>query len=129
MLELGQTWSLEQLVIDNDIIAMCRRVAEGTSVTDETLATDIIKEVGVGGNFLTKKHTLAWMDREESFPLLLNRQMRGAWTQKTGGKDLADVAHERWKEVLREHKVPDIEPGILKDMEAVVAEADKAARR
>jgi len=120
---------LEQLVIDNDIIAMCRRVAEGTNVTDETLATEIIKEVGVGGNFLTQKHTLAWMDQEQSFPLLLNREMRGAWTKKTGGKDLADMAHDKWKEVLRDHKVPSIEAGILKDMEAVVAEADKGARR
>ena len=38
MLELGQTFSMEQLVIDNDIIAMNFRAMEGIPVTDDTLA-------------------------------------------------------------------------------------------
>ena len=42
MLELGQTFSLEQQVIDNDIIMMERKFMEGIPVTDETLAVDAI---------------------------------------------------------------------------------------
>ena len=38
MLELGQTFSMEQMVIDNDIIAMNYKILEGVPVTDETLA-------------------------------------------------------------------------------------------
>ena len=37
MLELGQTFSMEQMVIDNDIIAMNYKILEGVPVTDETL--------------------------------------------------------------------------------------------
>ena len=43
MLELGMTFSMEQMVIDNDIIRMERKVMEGVPVTDETLAVDAIK--------------------------------------------------------------------------------------
>mgnify|MGYP001136245290 FL=1 len=42
MLELGMTFSMEQMVIDNDIIRMERKVMEGVPVTDETLAVAAI---------------------------------------------------------------------------------------
>ena len=48
MLELGMTFSLEQLVIDNDIISMIKKAMEGVVVDDETLAIDAIKYIGVG---------------------------------------------------------------------------------
>jgi trimethylamine--corrinoid protein Co-methyltransferase len=128
MLELGQTFSLEQLIIDHDIIAMCRRATKGISVNDDTLATDLIKEVGVGGNFLSKKHTLQWMDAEESFPTLLNRDMRGTWEKKTDKKDLAYLAYQKSKEILKTHQVPPIDKDLLASMEAIVKEADRAAR-
>lgn len=52
MLELGQTFSLEQMVIDNDIIMMERKFMEGVPVFDETLDVDEIKAVGVGNDFI-----------------------------------------------------------------------------
>jgi trimethylamine--corrinoid protein Co-methyltransferase len=129
MLELGQTYSFEQLIIDNDIIAMCRRATQGITVNDDTLATDLIKEVGVGGNFLSKKHTLKWMDSEESFPILLNREMRGTWENKTGKRDLAYLAHEKYKQILKTHQVPPIDRDTLRSMEAICSEADKTMRK
>ena len=47
MLELGVTFSFEQLVIDNDIISMIKKAMDGIPVNDYTLAVDAIKEVGV----------------------------------------------------------------------------------
>ena len=52
MLELGQTFSMEQMVIDNDIIAMEQKAMEGIVVNDTTLAVDPIKEIGVGNEFI-----------------------------------------------------------------------------
>lgn len=129
MLELGQTFSFEQLLIDNEIISMCKRVTRGIGVNDETLATDLIKEVGIGGNFLSKKHTLKWMDMEQSFPMLLNREMRGSWEKKTGKRDLAYLANKKCKEILETHKVLPIDRDILRSMETICDEADKAMRR
>ena len=58
MLELGQTYSLEQQVIDNDIIMMERKFMEGIPVTEETLAVDAIKFIGIGNDFIAHPSTM-----------------------------------------------------------------------
>ena len=40
MLELGMTFSMEQLVIDNDIISMIKKVMQGIPVNEETLGVE-----------------------------------------------------------------------------------------
>lgn len=124
MLELGQTVSLEQLIIDDEIIRMCKRVAKGIDVNDETIALDVIMAVGQTGNFITQKHTKKYMKEEQSFPLLINREMRGAW-EKKGKKDLAMVAHEKLKEILATHQVPPIDRDIKEEIMKVIKSIEK----
>ena len=57
MLELGMTFSMEQLVIDNDIIKMIKKAMQGIPVSEETLAVESIQKVGIGNNFLALKQT------------------------------------------------------------------------
>ena len=128
MLELGQTVSLEQIVIDNDIIAMCKRATRGIPVDEETIALDVIKAVKHTGNFIAQKHTKKYMKEEQSFPLLFSREMRGAWVKKTGKKDLAEVAHEKVKEILRTHEVPPIDRDIKEEIMKVIKSYEKGGK-
>jgi len=57
MLDSLMTVAYEQFVIDNDINGMALRVLEGIAVNEDTLALDVIREVGPGGMFLTQEHT------------------------------------------------------------------------
>ena len=127
MLELGQTFSLEQLVIDDEITGLCRKAVRGISVSEESVATDLIKEVGIAGDFLAKKHTMQNMRTEQSFPYMLSRDMRGIW-EKKGSMDLAEAAHKKVQEILKTHQVPPIDKDILANIKAIVAEADKSMR-
>jgi trimethylamine--corrinoid protein Co-methyltransferase len=127
MLELGQTFSLEQLVIDDEITGLCRRAVKGIFVNEETVATDLIKEVGIAGDFLTKRHTMQKMRDEQSFPYILSRDMRGIW-EKKGSMDLAEAAHKKVVEILKTHQVAPIDRDILADVKAIVSEADKNMR-
>lgn len=124
MLELGQTFSLEQLVIDNDIIAMERRAMEGVVITDETLAVSVIKEIGVGNDFIGHHTTMANIDLA-SDPMLFDRYMLGDW-KNAGSKACVDVAHDIVVDVLKNHVVAPIPADKLKAMEQVVKNADKA---
>ena len=126
MLELGQTVGLEQLVIDNEIIAMCKRATRGIAVNEETIALDVIKAVKQTGNFITQKHTKKYMKDEQSFPILINREMRGAW-EKKGKKDLAEVAYDKVKEILKTHEVPPIDRDIKEDILKIIRSVDKKA--
>jgi trimethylamine:corrinoid methyltransferase-like protein len=56
MLELGMTFSMEQLVIDNDIFGMVKKAMQGIPVSDETLSVESIQKVGVGNNFFFTCH-------------------------------------------------------------------------
>ena len=123
MLELGMTFSKEQLVIDNDIIQMVKKAMEGVPVNDETLAVDQIKKVGIGNNFLALKKTRELINLPSS-PALFDRLMHGDW-KAMGGKDLATRAHETVVDVLQNHEIPPIDQDIYNDMKAIVDKADK----
>jgi trimethylamine--corrinoid protein Co-methyltransferase len=124
MLELGQTFSLEQLVIDNEIINMERKAMEGVVVTDETLAVPVIKEIGVGRDFIGHPSTMDNIDLA-SDPALFDRNMLGDW-KASGSKACVDVAHEVVVDVLKNHVVAPIPEDRLKAMHAIVKKADDA---
>jgi len=124
MLELGMTFSLEQLVIDNDIITMIKKAMEGVEVNEETLAIDAIKYIGIGNDFIGHPSTMENIDLP-SDPMIINRDMLGDW-ERAGKKSIADVAHEIVVDVLANHKVEPIPADKLKVMEAIVKKADEA---
>ncbi len=99
---MGLTMSFGQLVMDNEIIAMTRKVLEGIPVNDNTLAVDVIKNVGARGHFLGEEHTYHNM-RKLSEPKLIDRRMRQFWKER-GSKDLGVTCDEKAREILANHR-------------------------
>lgn len=124
MLELGQTFSMEQLVIDNDIVAMNYKAMEGVPVSDRTLAVDAIKQVGVGNDFLGHETTMENFESASS-PAVFDRTMLGEW-KANGSKTAAERAHEIVVDVMANHVVKPIDADRLAAMEAIVKQADEA---
>ena len=60
--------SAEQLVINDELIAHCRRLMKGIEVNENTLAVEIIKAVGQQGTYLDQVHTLDNYKNESYFP-------------------------------------------------------------
>lgn len=125
MLELGMSFSMEQLVIDNDIIGMMKYVKGGVEVTKETLAYDSIKEVGIGNNFLGTMETLSHVDLP-SRPFVLDRHMIESW-RKDGAKTDVELAHDKVMDILKNHVVESIDNRDL--IEDVIDKADRRFRR
>ena len=124
MLELGQTFSMEQLVIDNDIIAMNFRAMEGIPVTDDTLAVAATKEVGVGNDFLGHITTMENFEMASN-PAVFDRTMLGEW-RANGSKNAVEKAHDVVVDVMANYEVLPIEAETLAAMEAIVKKADEA---
>ena len=120
------TFSMEQLVIDNDIFSMVKKAMQGIPVSEETLAVESIQKVGIGNNFLALKQTRQLVNYPSS-PMLFDRLMYGDWA-KAGSKDIVAVAHEKVVDVLKNHEVKPIDADILKEMQAIVDKADRAFR-
>jgi len=109
-LSFGQYGSQEMVVICDELVHMVKRVLAGISVNDDTLALDVIREVGHGGSFLEHDHTVRHFRRELFFPTLFRRQTIGQWVD-SGGKMVHEVAHERVKEILAEAGPVTLPPG------------------
>lgn len=64
-LENAVTFSPLQLVIDNEIARYVRRAVRGIEVNEETLALDVIEEVGANGHTFDHEHTASHYRNEE----------------------------------------------------------------
>ena len=94
-LESELTMSLGQLVVDNEMINYARRYQRGYAVNEETLAYDLIREVGISGSFLETDHTLLNFREQLFTPSLLNRKVREA-----SSETLDIVASQRAREII-----------------------------
>ncbi len=102
LMEFALTTCYEKYVIDNEILGMVMRAVEGITVNDDTLAFDLIKQVGPGGNFVTAKHTRHFMRGEHYQPSLSDRDSREDWEAR-GGKATWERAAERVEEIMADH--------------------------
>ena len=125
MLDLGMTLDFSQIVIDNEIAKMVRKIIGGIPVNDETMATEVIAGVGCGGHFLQEEHTVKHMRKEQSFTTLFDRRPFGQW-QADGAKDLYARAHEKMTALLENHRPPALDPTILATLDHMIAAAEEA---
>ncbi len=126
MLDSGLIFSYAQLVIDNDIFKMIRKVMQGMHIDDENLAVDIIKSVGPGGDFLMQDHTMKYMRTLPSAPNLIYRGNRENWLE-SGGKGLAERAAEKAAEIMANHKPVPLSDDAKSAIRAIVEESDAEA--
>ncbi|MGV8074360.1 MAG: trimethylamine methyltransferase family protein [Syntrophobacteraceae bacterium] len=89
----------EKYVVDNEIIGMAMRAVFGIPVNKDTLAFDLIKEVGPGGHFIYAKHTRKYMRTNHYKPALSDREHWEKW-QKDGKLDTAARAREKVQEIM-----------------------------
>ncbi len=122
LMEFALTACYEKYVVDNEILGMVMRAVEGIKVNDDTLAFDLIKQVGPGGNFVTAKHTRHFMRSEHYQPSLSNRDSREEW-EAEGGKTTWRRAAERVQEILANHdySLPtDVREQVLSEIAGIV---------
>jgi len=116
-LESYLTISPAQIVIDNEIAGMIRKILSGIEISQETLAVDIISEVGPGRHFLSQKHTLKHVG-ELFIPKIANRSTRAEW-KRLGEKDAAQVAREEAKHVLETHQPEPLDEDIKRELHEI----------
>jgi len=102
LMEFALTVCYEKYIIDDEILGMVMRAVEGVRVNDNTLAFNLIKQVGPGGNFITAKHTRHFMRGEHYQPSLSDRNSREEW-EASGGKTTWERAAEGVKKIMAKH--------------------------
>ncbi len=123
MIEMGMTIDYGQMVMDNEFARMIKYVVQGIAVNDETLAVDVMHEVGVGKDFLSHEHTMKHM-RTQSQPKLIDRRTREDW-DAAGKTDLYQRALEEARYILENHKPDPLPDDVLTTIRSIVEEAEE----
>ena len=110
------------LLICDEIVHMVKKYLTGIRVTEETLALDVIEELGHTGNYLTHNHTAKWFRKELFFPVLFQRKSIDQWIAG-GAKPIVDVAHERVRQILAKAEATPLPDGADAEMERVLRAA------
>lgn len=120
----GSAGSMEMVVICDEIFDNVFRIVRGVEVNDETLAVDVIAEVGSEGSFLGHKHTLKHIRNEIHIPRLFDRRPETEWT-KSGRKAVHEVAREKAKQILKEHFPEPLPKDVQNKLSEIVKQAEK----
>ena len=123
MLEMGITFDLAQLVLDHELAGMVLHSLQGVPVNDETLSVDVIREMGIGKDYLAHETTFQYM-KSQSQAYLLDRRMREDW-EAAGSKDMYQRAHEKMIDILETHKPLALPNDVLKTIRSIVDESEK----
>lgn len=123
-LEGGLTVCYEKMVIDMENLAMFQHFLQDVEISDDTLALDMIAEVGPGGHHLGTSHTQARFLTEYYSPFLADRQNHESW-QLSGVGDAAQRANKIWKQMLKEYEAPPIDEGLHEAIDDFVARRER----
>jgi trimethylamine--corrinoid protein Co-methyltransferase len=100
-MESGKCYSLEMMTICDEVIGYIRHYIRGIEVNEETLALDLIAELGPEGDYLSSEHTVNHY-REIWYPSLFNRNHFDGWLAEDG-QTLGERTKKRVEEILRSH--------------------------
>ena len=114
-----------QLVIDDEIMAITRRLLRPIAVNEDTLALDEIERVGPGGQFLDSDHTLRHHRSGELMRAkLFEHGSRNSWLAD-GSKTLVERAREKAGKILASHQVPPLADEVTDELHAILRKADE----
>jgi trimethylamine--corrinoid protein Co-methyltransferase len=125
-IEAGVTYSAEMLVLCDEIISWIKAFKKGAPVNEETLALDLIHELGSKGDFLTTDHTFRHF-REQWQPALFDRKNYEKW-KEAGAQDSKTRVRQKIEQILDEHQGREL-PSTVKQRLSEISENAKKSQQ
>lgn len=123
-LEGGMSGSLEMLAICDEVVGWIKRLMQPLEVNRDTLALDLIAEVGPDGQFLDQEHTLRHV-REDWVPSLMDRSIFDRW-HAAGEQTLRERANKAVSKRLEAHIPPQLPAAAVERVKALAVESAPA---
>jgi len=118
-MDSGLQASLQLMTVCDDFIGFLRAATAGVVVSDETLALDVIEELGPTGDYLSHDHTLAHY-REPYYSNLAEKGVYAQWQNK-GGTTMEARAAQVVDKILETHQPAPLPDEVQQALKAVVA--------
>ena len=117
-LDCATTGSLELVAFCDELIGWLKRYFRNLEISEETLALDLIHEVGPDGQFVEAAHTLRHV-RDDWVPTLMDRNNYYRW-EALGGTTLQQRANDRVRSILEHHRAPSLPESVRDRLESIV---------
>jgi len=121
---VDQASSLDMLVLQNEVIAYVEKILYNLEINDETLAVKEIIDVGPGGSFIDREHTVKHFRKELWFPKLLDRNYYQQW-YNSGALDMKERCRLEKEKILKSHKVEPVSSELSRELDRIVDSARK----
>jgi trimethylamine---corrinoid protein Co-methyltransferase len=121
MFSTGLCASLEQIVLDAEMFAYCKRIGRGIMVNEKSLALETITRVGHKGEYMAEENTLTSLGSGEHWePTVSNRAVYENW--KNGGKNsVLERAGQEVRSILKKHTPPELDSNRQREIARIIA--------
>jgi len=120
-LESGMMYSFTQLATCNEIIRWFKYYTKKIEVNEETLAMDLIMQIGHDEQYIQLEHTFKNF-RQHYYPVLFDRGNHSSWVEK-GSRDLTERATEQVETLLAEHRPEPLPEGVQARLKEILERA------
>ncbi len=110
--------SYEKFIVDLEIIGMVKRYLDKVAINEDTLALDLINNIGPAGQFITAPHTLKHCRKE---PFLPDISIRGSVSGDPNEKLLHNI-NKKKKSMLDKYQKPELPDDIQKQLKQYLVE-------
>jgi trimethylamine--corrinoid protein Co-methyltransferase len=107
--------SFEKFLADEELCGMVKKMHRPIDLSAEAIDLPMIKEVGIGGQYLTQPKTFRLCRTEFFLPDLIKRRSYDSW-KDTGRKRLDQEAAKVLAQRLDSYEKPDMDPAIERDL-------------
>ncbi|MHA2335171.1 MAG: trimethylamine methyltransferase family protein [Candidatus Hodarchaeales archaeon] len=114
-----QANSYAAIVFHDENLKSISRILRGIEISDETLALDVIDDVGPSGDFLGHSHTIKHFRNEFFFPKLFDRRDFEVF-EKKDKRDIRERSLEKANEILANHQPEELDNEIVKRLEEIM---------
>ena len=112
--------SLAKIILDVEVIIIANRYLSSIRTDRESLAVDVIHDIGPGGTFIEHGHTLQHYRSEFLTESLFQSPDYEKWNSM-GKTDVVHLAHEKALKLIKSYEKPPMDPGMKEEIDAYVA--------
>jgi len=124
-LESAMASSYEMVVLGNEIIDVVKQMMKGIEFNAETMAVDVIDQLGPAGNYLEAEHTFKHY-KDNWYSELIDRRNYEGW-ERTGKLTMGDRLNRKAKEILDTHTPEPFPEDVQRGVHEIIERAE--ARR
>lgn len=115
MLDFILCFSLEKLVIDNEICRMAKRLVEGIAQREDPIAKHLFEGLSAESQFLSMPHTREWYRKEHTYPNVIDRDTYDYWVS-LGRKSISERWADQVEKLLQENPPALLEENLQKEL-------------